>query len=411
VALAIGAAAAETASAAPQLVRPDTPWATPAVVAHRGYSKLAPENTLASARLAMTAGAEFVEGDAQPSADGVPFVLHDATLSRTTNGFGFIRSTSSATLDGLDAGSKFGSAYASEPLPRLTALLDTVRAGSSDLVIELKGAHTREQVARVVDEIRAHGMAGRTVIQSFDEPALRDAHELAPEIALALLRNTVDADPVAAVRAVGAVAYLPSWNALKGRREAIAALSAAGIAIVPFTVDDPNEWAAMRDLGIDGIITNDPGGLVAWNAEYRRSHPDPTEAPAPGKDPVPAGDPAAAADPVPSPTSPVPSVPGGVRPAGVPVPASTAPSSAPRRTAPKPPALRARCSVRGSRGARRIRCVVPGWRAGSTVRLTRGGRTYARGTLRRMRVAREIPSGTYRLRRGTRSLPVVVRPR
>jgi glycerophosphoryl diester phosphodiesterase len=407
VALAIGAAAAETASAAPQLVRPDTPWATPAVVAHRGYSKLAPENTLASARLAMTAGAEFVEGDAQPSADGVPFVLHDATLIRTTNGLGFIRSTSSATLDGLDAGSKFGSAYAGEPLPRLTALLDTVRDGPSDLVIELKGAHTREQVARVVDEIRAHGMPDRTVIQSFEEQALRDAHELAPEIALALLRNTIDADPVAAVRAVGAVAYLPSWSALKGRREAIAALSAAGIAIVPFTVDDPNEWAAMRALGIDGIITNDPGGLAAWNAEYRRSHPGPVEDEDPRGDAGPTGDPTPAADPIPSP----PPAPDGLRPGGALAPSSPAPSSKPRRTTPRSPASRARCTVRRERGARRIRCVAPGWRAGSTVRLTRGGRTYARGTLRRMRVVREIPPGTYRLRRGTRSLPATVRSR
>jgi glycerophosphoryl diester phosphodiesterase len=395
---AICAAVPVSASAAPQLVRPDAPWTTPAVVAHRGYSKLAPENTLAAARLATSAGAEFVEGDTQPSSDGVPFVLHDASLSRTSNGFGFVRSTTSATLDDLDAGSWFGAAYAGERLPRLTAFLDTVHQGPSDLVIELKGSHTWEQVARVVAEIRASGMAERTVIQSFEEQGLRDAHELAPEISLALLRNTIDADPVAAVRAVGAVAYLPSWNALKGRPKAIAALSAAGIAIVPFTVDDPNEWAAMRELGIDGIITNDPGGLVAWNAEHRRTHPAPAvdpERPAAG---IPA-------TPDEAPTGIAPGI-APAPPAGTPAP--PVPDAAPRPASPGPTALRARCAVRGARGARRIRCVAPGWRAVATVRLTRRGRTYARGTLGRMRVVRAMPRGTYRLRSGSRSLPVTV---
>jgi glycerophosphoryl diester phosphodiesterase len=368
-------------------------------VAHRGYSKLAPENTLASARLATTAGAEFVEGDTQPSSDGVPFVLHDASLSRTTNGFGFVRSATAATLDGLDAGSWFGAAYAGERLPRLTALLDTVRQGPSDLVIELKRSHTREQVARVVAEIRAAGMAERTVIQSFEEQGLRDAHELAPEIALALLRNTIDADPVAAVRAVGAVAYLPSWSALKGRPDAITALSAAGIAIVPFTVDDPNDWAAMRDLGIDGIITNDPGGLAAWNAEHHRTHPAPSPAVVP-EDPAPA-------EPAPPGAPPTGGAPGTAPapPTGVPGPT---PAAAPRPASPGATAPQARCTVRGARGARRIRCVAPGWRSGASVRLTRRGRTYARGPLGRMRVVREMPPGTYRLRRGARSVPVTV---
>ncbi|MGX6449612.1 glycerophosphodiester phosphodiesterase, partial [Patulibacter sp. S7RM1-6] len=271
------------AAAAPSLVRPDAPWSTPAVAGHRGFSKIAPENTLVAARLAMAAGAEFVEGDTQPSSDGVPYVLHDPVLLRTTNGgLRAIRSTPSATLDGLDAGSWFGTAFAGEPLPRLSTLLDTVREGPSDLIIELKGAHTREQTARVIAEIRAHGMADRTVIESFEEDALRDAHELAPELPLALLRSTIDADPVAAVRSVGAVAYLPDWGALRRRPEAIAALAAAGIAVVPYTVDDASAWAEMRDLGVDGIITNDPGGLVAWNAEHRRTHPAPAAAPGDG---------------------------------------------------------------------------------------------------------------------------------
>ena len=97
------------------------------IVCHRGACRLAPENTLASARKAVAEGGDIIELDIRDSADGVPYVIHDALLDRTTNGRGYIAETDSAVLDTLDAGSWFAADHAGEPVPRLAHFLETMR--------------------------------------------------------------------------------------------------------------------------------------------------------------------------------------------------------------------------------------------------------------------------------------------
>lgn len=97
------------------------------IVCHRGACRLAPENTLASARKAVAEGGDIIELDIRDSADGVPYVIHDALLDRTTNGRGYIAETDSAVLDTLDAGSWFAADHVGEPVPRLAHFLWTMR--------------------------------------------------------------------------------------------------------------------------------------------------------------------------------------------------------------------------------------------------------------------------------------------
>lgn len=255
------------------LVLPDDDRAIPRVVAHRGYSSALPENTLAAMAAGDRAGADWTEIDVQTSADGIPYVLHDGTVDRTTDGRGALNLLTGGALDALDAGSWFSPAFAGQPLPRLTAALEEARRGSAGLLLEVKGPETRAEVAAIVDELRAQGLIGRTLLQSFDVQVLRDARELAPELRLGLLRGTLDADPVATARELGAIAYNPSWTALAPRTDEVAKLNAAGIAVMPYTVDDPGTWARMRDAGVDAIITNRPGALVGWNARYAQEGP------------------------------------------------------------------------------------------------------------------------------------------
>jgi glycerophosphoryl diester phosphodiesterase len=245
--------------AAPPVDRP-----APRVIAHRGHSSVAPENTLAAIAAASTA--DLVEIDVDTSADGVPYVLHDATLDRTTDGTGALREHASHHVDGLDAGSWFSPAFAGQRVPRLTAALHLSAARGARLLLEVKRPQTRAAVARYVAELRGAGMLDRTVLQSFDEDTLIHARDLAPELRLALLRRTLDADPVAVARELGVVAYNPDWDALAPRPGVIADLQAAGLAVVPWTVDDPAAWATMRAAGVDGIITNRAGELARWNA-------------------------------------------------------------------------------------------------------------------------------------------------
>ncbi|MER5356133.1 glycerophosphodiester phosphodiesterase family protein [Kitasatospora sp. NPDC002551] len=240
------------------------PGAPLTVFAHRGASSAAPENTLLSDEVARRAGADWIENDVQPSRDGVPYVVHDDTVNRTTNGAGRVRDLTAAQLDGLDAGAWFAPAAAGARVPSLAAQLDDLRTRGGSLLLEIKGPHTRDEVARIVKEIRDHGMTGRVLVQSFEVDALRHTRELAPDLPLALLRGELDADPVAVARGLGLSAYNPADGALAARPGVIAALHAAGVAVNVWTVDAPARWKALDAAGVDGIITNRPAELAGW---------------------------------------------------------------------------------------------------------------------------------------------------
>ncbi|MFF8837338.1 glycerophosphodiester phosphodiesterase [Streptomyces sp. NPDC015130] len=240
--------------------------AAPTVIAHRGASSAAPENTLVSDEVARRGGARWIENDVQPSKDGVPYILHDATVDRTTDGTGPIRSLTAARLDELDAGSWFAPAYAGARVPTLAAQLADLRERGGNLLLEIKGRHSHAQVARIVRDVREQSMSGRVFVQSFDIPTLRYARELAPELPIGLLRSTLDADPVGLSEELGLAAYNVSDAALADRPQIVGDLHAAGVAVNVWTVDDPVRWKALDALGVDGIITNRPAELTGWIA-------------------------------------------------------------------------------------------------------------------------------------------------
>ena len=252
------------------LVRPNDRASVPAVIAHRGYSAITPENTLAAMAAGARAGADWVEIDVATSADGVPYVLHDNTVDRTTAGTGALNVLESSVLDTLEAGSWFSPAFDGQPLPRFSAALDELVRGSSDLLLEIKGPETRAELERIIGMLRERGLIGRVLLQSFDEQVLRDSYAIEPSLRLGLLRGALDADPVAVSRALHVITYNPSWDGLSANRGVIKTLNDAGIAVMPYTVDDPGVWLQMRDAGVDGIITNKPGMLDGWNARYKQ---------------------------------------------------------------------------------------------------------------------------------------------
>jgi glycerophosphoryl diester phosphodiesterase len=106
----------------------------PAVVAHRGYSAVAPENTLAAIAAAGRLDVDWIEIDVSTSRDGVPYVLHDVTVDRTTSGTGALAALDASEVDALDAGSWFSPAFAGQPVPRLAAVVEL----GVPLLVELK---------------------------------------------------------------------------------------------------------------------------------------------------------------------------------------------------------------------------------------------------------------------------------
>ncbi|MEU4396280.1 glycerophosphodiester phosphodiesterase family protein [Kribbella sp. NPDC023855] len=238
------------------------------VWAHRGASSAAPENTAASDEVARRARAEWIENDVQPTKDGVPVILHDTTVDRTTDGTGAVRSLTAAQVAALDAGSWFAPAFAGQRVPTLASQLDGLKTRGGNLLLETKGVHTEDSVARIVSEIRSRGMSSRVFVQSFEPQHLRWMHELAPELPLGLLRSTLDPDPVAIAKDLGLSAYNPSDAALAARPAAVNELHAAGVAVNVWTVDDAARWDALEKAGVDGIITNRPAELAGWNAAF-----------------------------------------------------------------------------------------------------------------------------------------------
>ncbi|MFF5761778.1 glycerophosphodiester phosphodiesterase [Streptomyces tanashiensis] len=236
------------------------------VFAHRGASSAAPENTLVSEEVARRGGTTWIENDVQPSKDGVPYILHDTTVDRTTDGTGALRSLTSAQVDALDAGSWFAPSFAGARVPTLAAQLADLRTRGGNLLLEIKGRHSEAEVARIVREVREQGMTGRVFVQSFDVTSLQRVHDQAPELPLGLLRDVLDADPVAVAAELHLAAYNVADKALSVRPDAVDELHAAGVAVNVWTVDTAARWKVLDELGVDGVITNRPTELTGWIA-------------------------------------------------------------------------------------------------------------------------------------------------
>lgn len=217
---------------------------------------------------AWAAGATWIEADVQPTADGVPVMLHDDELDRTTSGSGPLRSITRAALAELDAGAWFGPQFAGTPVPPLEQLLGTITAGRS-LLLEIKGEHTRAQLQAVLDVIGAQRPGGTVFLESFEVRALELVRQMLPTEPVGLLVERIGDDPVADCRRLGATAYNPHVLDLLDHPDLVAELHGSGIAVMVWTADHPELWAALTELGVDAIITNDPGALVTWQAAHQ----------------------------------------------------------------------------------------------------------------------------------------------
>jgi glycerophosphoryl diester phosphodiesterase len=235
----------------------------PAVVAHRGHSALAPENTMAAVTGARQAGADWIEVDVRIAADGVPVVMHDPTVDRTTGGSGPVAGLTAGQIAVLDAGSWFDPGFAGEPVPTFAQVLDDLAARGGRLLLELKHPHRREEVARVLDMVGAAGI-DRVAVQSFRPSILADVAAVAPELPRALLTTSLHDDPAAVSTELGLASYHPAAVDVIARPEVVDALHAAGVATMVWTVNDETLWPRLSDLGVDGLISDRAGDVVEW---------------------------------------------------------------------------------------------------------------------------------------------------
>jgi glycerophosphoryl diester phosphodiesterase len=224
--------------------------AAPLSIGHRGNSLFAPENTLASFRAAL-GKADFVELDGRVSSDGVLVVMHDATVTRTTEGTGNVSSLTLAQLKALDAGSWFAPAFTGERIPTLAESLATILPHATPLIEQKAGS-----AAAYVAELRQLGLATNIVLQSFDWAFLSAVHALAPEIRLAALGSgALTAAQLASLSNTGA--RIVAWEKANVTAAEVSLVHAAGFALFVWTADGA-EIPVYASLGVDGIISNDP---------------------------------------------------------------------------------------------------------------------------------------------------------
>jgi glycerophosphoryl diester phosphodiesterase len=251
----------------PPPMRWHAPGSTLRVGGHRGASAFAPENTLASFRLAAASGADYVELDVQRSCDGELVVIHDETLERTTNGRGRVGAADAAVLDGLDAGTWFDPQFAAERVPRLTSVLAWLATvPATGATFEAKGKGTGVGLAGVITAVRD---AARLSICSFEPGELRAAAAAGPAIARILIvdRAARGIDLVAAARDAAATGVNVPWDWLDP--DEVSRLHHAGLMVAGGTIGR-EALAQCLALGIDLVDANDPGAVVSALQEAAR---------------------------------------------------------------------------------------------------------------------------------------------
>jgi len=235
-----------------------TPWHYPRAIAHRGAGTLAPENTLAALRVAVARGWRMVEYDVKLSADGVPVLLHDATLDRTTDGTGKAAALPYASLALLDAGSWHSPEFAGEPVPSLRAVARYSLACGLASNVEIKPSPdtdriTGEQTARAIQTLWQN--AAPPLLSSFSDIALAAAQRTAPGLPRALLIEAdLPSDWRTRAQRLGCVAI--NLNERVVTQQTVHAVHEAGLRLVVWTVNDPDRARQLLNWGVDAIVTD-----------------------------------------------------------------------------------------------------------------------------------------------------------
>jgi glycerophosphoryl diester phosphodiesterase len=222
----------------------------PLILGHRGSPREAPENTMRAFRLAMDAGADGVELDVQPSIDGVPVIIHDPTLERTTGHGGHVAALPWRRISTTRAGD--------EPVPRLEQVAEWAAETGAWINVEIKSPGAEEQcVAAMV----AAGLMDRTVFSSFYPAILATVGAVAPHATRYFLTEWWDDDVRDAVRGLGVQGVCPHHRiATSGFLDEMREL---GMGTVVWTVDDPERIRELIRAGVTAIISNVPAVAVA----------------------------------------------------------------------------------------------------------------------------------------------------
>jgi glycerophosphoryl diester phosphodiesterase len=232
----------------------------PPPVAHRGDSGRAPENTLPAYAKALELGVTRLELDVRFTADGVPVLMHDRTVTRTTNSTGPVSSFTLAQLQTLDAGGWFHDKYAGVTVPTLHDVLDLGRRHGATFLVELKVRPTPQQMDDFLNQLRWLGMLDRVRVMSFDAQTVLAVRAAQPGLRTAIIDYGQYRDPDSVLQ------YGSTYIVHQGSvtQERATRWRAAGIEIRPWTVDRVKDWKRMAADKVSAVITDRPWRYLRW---------------------------------------------------------------------------------------------------------------------------------------------------
>jgi glycerophosphoryl diester phosphodiesterase len=239
------------------------------VIAHRGESIHAPEQTLAAFRLAVELGADMIEADVRRTRDGRLVMLHDARVDRTTDGHGLVSELSFDQVRSLDAGAWFSPAFTGERIPTLDELFDLADGASIALCLEVKADSSADQaalVSAIAGEIRARGRLALDVLASFDHGALAEAVRAVPGLRCApdRLPERGPSDGRALIEQAALIgAGIVQHHHADLTAEAVAEAQEAGVDVWAWPANTPPEIERVLAFGVAGVMGDDVAAIVA----------------------------------------------------------------------------------------------------------------------------------------------------
>ncbi|MDQ0116184.1 glycerophosphodiester phosphodiesterase [Paenibacillus harenae] len=240
----------------------------PMIIAHRGASGYAPENTMAAFELAERLGADFIELDIRMSKDGELVIIHDKTVDRTTDKTGYVHDFTLRELQGMDAGSFFDAKYANETIVTLEEVMYAF-GGKIGILIEIKDPQLYPGIEgklaktvrryELIQDIAGIGAHDSVQIQSFDFESMRRMHTLLPDIPVAVLINA-DQHPLTDETLDKLASYASSINVSHDLldEDLVREIHDRNRKVMAWTIRKDQDMERMKELGVDGIITDYP---------------------------------------------------------------------------------------------------------------------------------------------------------
>ncbi len=234
------------------------------IIAHRGASSIAPENTLIAFKRAIELNSHGIELDVHMTKNGVPIVIHDFDLARTTNGKGFVNDFNLEAIKKLDAGSWFGSEFSQEKIPTLEEVLELCCETDDNFIInvELKAGskvypEIEEKVLRI---FKQYSILDKILVSSFDHYAIEKIGSLEKDVKTAVLFSAAVVSPWRYLSTLNFDAYHTAWHRLD--KDIIEGCHRNGLIVNAYTLDDMDFAKLLISYGVDGIITNYPQNLL-----------------------------------------------------------------------------------------------------------------------------------------------------